>query len=69
LESFDSVVRNASWQISSVDALSAAERQKLFFKSVDGFVVDPTAMLPAVGQQKNSFDMKVEAACKKLPSS
>ncbi len=63
------VIQEVSWNIQGVDALSAAERQQNFFKSVDQFHADPEDLLPTGAKRTDPIDLKKATAIKKMPPS
>ena len=59
-------VSEDSWGISCDAALGAAERQSLFFKSVDGFDTGGAFDLPPCRSKTNSFDRALAASFRRL---
>jgi len=60
------VVEDTSWDISSVDALVAAENQRLFFKSVDSFHFEPESIVSKGGCKPDKFDVALKGAVGRL---
>ena len=60
-------VSEVSWGISCDAALDAAERQSLFFKSVDGFDTGGAFDLPPCRSKTDSFDRALAASFRRLP--
>ena len=62
MSSFDHVegVGVASWNVRADSALVAAQRQKLFFQSVDRDRVNPDVYLAETSRTRDKFDLTLE---------
>lgn len=58
---------DVSWNLDACSAVTAADRQKGFFKSMGKFTIDPTPIIPAPKSKSDPFDVASAEATQQLP--